>query len=322
VLESLRVDFVGSPQIAHEGGEQVRFTDVTRLLVQPAALRQYDFGDASTLSQAANTSLHTFAESGTYAVTLNVGDPLGISYTATKDIVVLNVAPAINIPSGKTVVWGEAWTSVPTITDQSVLDRLTLQGQWTFGDGQTVQCVNCTVANATTSHAYSNPGTYTVRFAVTDRDGGVGSATATYLVNKRPTSITFLANSLQGPGQAFLSRVKLTDAFDNSGIPNRVIQFNLNGTNGSAITDAVGTAEITLPISANANVAMVSTTWIGDGLYLASNNTASTTLNFAPSVYAGTDQAITLPCSVSSNGSVTDDGMPDRHSSQHIVGKD
>ncbi len=310
VLDSLAVDFSASPQIAHEGGEQVRFTDITRLLEQPTALRQYDFGDGVTLSQALNTSLHQFAENGTYHVTLNIGDPLGVSYTATRDIVVLNVAPAVDIPNGKTVMWGETWTSVPTITDQSVLDRLTLQGQWNFGDGQTAQCVNCTVANATATHAYSNPGTYSVTFAVTDRDGGVGSDSAAYVVNRRATSITFLANSLQGSGQTFLSRVKLSDSFDNSGIPNRAIQFNLNGTTGSVTTDAGGTAEITLPISANANVAMLSATWAGDGLYLASNNTASTTLNFAPTVNAGFDQAITLPCGVSLNGSVTDDGVP------------
>ncbi len=310
VLDSLRVEFAGSPQIAHEGGDQVRFTDVTRLLEQPTALRQYDFGDGFTLSQTASTSLHTFAENGTYHVNLSIGDPLGISYTATKDIVVLNVAPAVGIPNGKTLVWGEAWTSVPTITDQSVLDRLTLQGQWTFGDGQTAQCVNCTVANATMTHAYNNPGTYTVTFAVTDRDGGIGSDSATYVVNKRGTSITFVANSLQGSGEEFLSRIKLTDSFDNSGVPNRAIQFNLNGTTGSATTDASGTAEITLPVSANANVAMLSATWAGDGLYLASNNTASTTLNSAPTVNAGVDQAITLPCAVSLNGSVTDDGVP------------
>src|SRR4029077_9546971 len=144
-----------------EGGESVRFTDTSQLLVQPTALRQYVFGDGTTLSQAANSSLHAFAENGTYHVALNIGDPLGVSYTATKDIVVLNVAPAVDIPNGKTVVWGESWSSVPTISDQSVTDRLSLQGQWNFGDGQMSSCVNCTNASATVSHAYDNPGTYT-----------------------------------------------------------------------------------------------------------------------------------------------------------------
>src|SRR6185503_10775980 len=84
----------------------------------------------------------------------------------------------------------------------------------------------------------------------------------------------------------------------------------LNGVSGSATTDANGTAEIALPISPNANVAVMAATWAGDSLYLTSSNTASTTLNFEPTVNAGADQATTLPCVVSFIGSVTDDGVP------------
>lgn len=310
VSESLRVDFAGSPQIVHEGGESVRFTDVSLLLVQPTAMRQYDFGDGTTLSQAANTSVHTFAESGTYHVSLKIGDPLGVSHTATKDIVVLNVAPAVDIPNGKTVVWDELWSSVPTISDQGVVDRLSLQGQWNFGDGQTSQCVNCTNANATATHAYGNPGTYTAVLSIIDKDGGVGSDSATYLVNKRPTSLAFQANFLQDSGQTFLSRLKLSDSFANVGIPNRSIQFNLNGATGTATTDTNGIAEITLPIAAGTNVATIAAAWDGDSLYLPSSNAANTTLNFAPVVNANTDQFTILPCGVNLNGSVTDDGVP------------
>jgi RHS repeat-associated protein len=310
VLESLHVDFAGSPQIVHEGGESVRFTDVSQLLVQPTAMRQYDFGDGATLSQATNTSIHTFAESGTYHVTLKIGDPLGISYTATKDIVVLNVAPTVDIPNGKTVVWGEQWTSAPFISDQSVVDRLSLQGQWNFGDGQTSQCVNCTNANATVTHAYGSPGTYTAVLSITDKEGGVSSDSATYVVNKRATSLVFQANFLQDSGQTFVSRLKLTDSFANSGIPNRSIQFNLNGATGTAITDASGIAEITLPIAAGTNVATIGAAWVGDSLYLPSSNAGNTTLNSAPVVSANADQATVLPCGVNLNGSVTDDGVP------------
>src|SRR6266508_6231497 len=273
-------------------------------------MRQYDFGDGTNLSQAASTSVHTFSESGTYHVTLKIGDPLGVNYAATKDIIVLNVAPAVDIPNGKTVVWEELWSSVPTISDQGVVDRLSLQGQWDFGDGQTSQCVNCTNANATVTHAYDIPGTYTVVLSITDRDGGVGSDSATYVVNKRATSLVFQTNSLQDSGQTFLSRVKLTDSFANSGIPDRSIQFNLNGATGTATTDANGIAEITLPIAAGTILATVGATWFGDSLYLPSSNTANTTLNFAPVVNASADQAITLPCGVNLSGSVTDDGVP------------
>ncbi|MEP6636018.1 MAG: PKD domain-containing protein, partial [Acidobacteriota bacterium] len=310
VLTSLRPDFGYSPVFSHEGGESIRFSDTSKLLSQPTALRQYDFGDGATISLAAGTSLHTFSESGTYHVTLKLGDPLGVSFTTTKDIVVLNVPPAVDIPNGKTLVWGEEWNSVPSISDQGAVDRLTLQGRWDFGDGQTSPCVNCTNANATVTHAYTTPGSYTAVLAITDKDGGVGSDSATYVVAKRGTSLTFVANSLQGSGQTFLSRVRLADLFANVGIPNRPIQFNFNGTTASATADANGFAEISLPILSATNVATITATWAGDNLYAPTNNTANTTLNLGPTVNAGEDQAITLPCAVSLSGSVTDDGMP------------
>ena len=142
-----------------------------------------------------------------------------------------------------------------------MIDAALLQGHWDFGDGQTSQCVNCTDANATVTHAFSNPGRYSVGLSVTDKDGGVGLDSATYIVNQRNTSLTFLANSLQGSGQTVLSRVKLSDSFANTGIPNRSIQFNLDGTIANAVTNASGIAEIALPLPPAANVAVVMATW-------------------------------------------------------------
>ena len=108
-----------------------------------------------------------------FHVSLKVGDALGVSHTVTRDITVLNLPPSVDIDAGKTVVWGESWTSVPRITDQSSVDRLSLQGQWNFGDGLTSSCVNCTDAKATVTHAYAHPGNYNASLTVTDKDGGV-----------------------------------------------------------------------------------------------------------------------------------------------------
>ena len=52
----------------------------------------WDFGDGS--SGSGITATHTFSSGGTYAVTLTVTDNLGAMDTATKSIVVVNVAPS------------------------------------------------------------------------------------------------------------------------------------------------------------------------------------------------------------------------------------
>ncbi|HEY0764376.1 MAG TPA: PKD domain-containing protein [Pyrinomonadaceae bacterium] len=309
VVESLRPQFTNSSIIAYEG-QQLRFIDFTMLMLQPTAQRRYIFGDGGTLSQFASSSIYTYQDNGLFNASLTVGDVQGLTHSSTNSITVLNFPPVVDIPNGKTVVWGEQWTSVPaTITDQGTVDRLTLQGQWNFGDGQTSSCVNCTTANATVTHAYSTPGTYTAVLTITDKDGGAASDSAIYTVNKRATSLTFVENVLQSPGQ-FRSRAKLTDTFANAGVANRTIQFTINGTNGTATTDASGVAEITLPIATNAIVATIAASFVTDSLYLASSNNASVTLNLAPTVNAGTDQATTFPCGVTLNATATDDGVP------------
>ncbi|HSS19125.1 MAG TPA: PKD domain-containing protein [Pyrinomonadaceae bacterium] len=274
VVDSIIPDFARSPIIAHEGGENVRFTDIQELLLSSAALRTYNFGDGSALySQYAKNILKTYDDSGVFHVTLRVGDPIGIAYTVTRDITVLNMPPSVDIDPGKTVVWGEPWTSVPRITDQSSVDRASLQGDWAFGDGQTSTCVNCTNANATVTHAYNLPGTYTAVLTIRDKDGGVGSDNAVFTVNKRPTTVTLLVTQSQNNGDSYLVRAKLTDTYANLALPNKTLQFALNGVTASATTDASGIAEVSFPFAAGAYVGQSAVSFVEDALYLGSGST-------------------------------------------------
>ncbi|MDQ5844407.1 MAG: PKD domain-containing protein, partial [Acidobacteriota bacterium] len=250
VVESLRPDFSFSPVIAHEGGEAVRFTDTTRLLSDPNTTRRYDFGDGVTLTTSNGVSTHRYDDSGIFPATLKIGDQLGLALTTTKDITVLNMPPTVDIDPGKIIVWGEPWTSVPRINDQSPIDRLTLQGQWDFGDSQTSTCVNCTNANATVTHAYSSPGTYTAVLTIRDKDGGVGFDSAVFTVNKRPISLAFQNTPAAEVGQPALLRVRLIDSFANQPLAGRTIEFALNGAAASALTDDNGYAEVTVTFGA------------------------------------------------------------------------
>jgi RHS repeat-associated protein len=300
VATTLQPDFACSPMIAHEGGEAVRFTDVTPLLVRSSAIRQYDFGDGSTLSQSANTSVHTFADNGVFHVKLKIGDPLGASYTATRDVTVLNLPPSVDIDPGKTIVWGEPWTSVPKIADQGPIDNQTLQGQWVFGDGQTSQCVNCTNANATVVHTYNTPGTYNAVLTVTDKDGGAGSDNATFEVNKRPTSFVLQNPPAQTTGTGLLLHGELRDTFAGQPLPGKPVQFTLNGAVFNVTSGANGVAEVSVPLPAGTRIDIATGSFAGDDFYLSSSGvgvppTAGSTTPGGSKTNQGTDFWLMFP---------------------------
>ncbi len=266
VNTSLTANFSNSPVIAHENGGPVRFTDITRGMLQPSAFRQFAFGDGGTISQNSVLGVYTYADSGVFNATLKVGDPLGITHAATRKVTVLNLSPSVDIDPGKTVVWGEQWTSVPKITDQSPVDRLSLRGQWDFGDGSASECINCTNTNAAVTHAYNTPGTYTVVLSVTDKDGAVGSDSATFLVNKRPTAFSFQTPPAQTFGPLVI-HAQLLDAFANAGLAGKPVQFTVNGAAFSAITGANGVAEISIPVPPGTRIDSVIGNFAGDDFY-------------------------------------------------------
>ncbi|MEK6280646.1 MAG: PKD domain-containing protein [Acidobacteriota bacterium] len=268
VVTSTQADFAFSPVIAHEGGETVRFTDTTQVLSDPNTSRRYDFGDGVTLTQATTTSFHQFNDSGTFPVTLRIANPLGEDYAVTKNILVLNMTPTVDIDPGKTVVWGEQWTSVPRINDQSRIDRVSLQGLWDFADGQTSSCVNCTNGNATVTHAYSNPGSYTAVLTITDKDGASASDSAAFTVNKRPVSLALQSTAPTELGQPVLLRVRLMDSFANQPLAGRTIHFHLNGASASSITDTNGFAEVTVTFAAGLGVNTATATFAEEEFYL------------------------------------------------------
>lgn len=272
----LTADFAISPLVAHEGEEKIRFIDTTRLLVKATSLRQWDFDDGSgPASFYEPTTSHTFLDSGTYAVTMRLGADNGVNSAFSRQVSVLNMAPAVDLDPGHTVVWGELWTSVPRISDPSPIDSQSLRGVWDFGDGQSSLCLNCNNASGTVAHAYDLPGVYNATLLVTDKDGGVGSTTATYTVNKRPTLLTFVAAESEGDEARFLLRVRVVDAFANLPLTGKQVSFNLDGASANAVTGTDGIAEARLPFSRGARIGLATAAISEDDLYL-DNATAYT----------------------------------------------
>src|SRR5687768_6702850 len=273
VNASLHADFSSSAVVAHEGGAPVRFTDITRGMLQPNALRHFTFGDGGTISHDTFPALYTYADNGVFNAKLKIGDAQGINHDATRSITVLNLPPAVEIDPGKTIVWGEAFTSVPKISEQSPVDRLSLTGKWDFGDGQSSTCVNCTNTNSTVAHAYNNPGTYNAVLMVTDKDGGVGSDSATHVVNKRPTAFIFQTPPAHTNGPLVV-HAQLIDSFANAGLVGKPIELSVNGARFTAVTAANGVVEVHIQLPIGTRIDSIIGNFGGDDFYLGGSGVA------------------------------------------------
>jgi hypothetical protein len=110
-----------------------------------------------------------------------VTDPAGLSSTATCTVQIANVAPsfpcldrgcATQIPGG-TILQGEPFAAPGSFLDPGA-------DTWTaavnYGDGTGLMSLPLSGKNFALSHRYRIPGTFTIAVAVTDDDGGVGTA--------------------------------------------------------------------------------------------------------------------------------------------------
>ncbi len=131
----------------------------------------WTWGDGT--SSSGDTATHTWADNGSYAVTLTVTDKDGGSTSETRTIVVSDVAPVITSLSGTTpLVEGDVGTFSGAATD---VPADTITYTWDYGDGTKG-------TGATSTHVYADNGTYTVTLTATDNGGAFSTATTTITV--------------------------------------------------------------------------------------------------------------------------------------------
>lgn len=123
----------------------------------------WTFGDGKTGAGVAPT--HTYTAAGTYAVTMTVTDPQGVSDSVTLSLQVTNTAPVAAgtiTPSAPTAGESVAFDGTAS-TDKETPRSLTYA--WDFGDG------SAKATTAAPAHTYAAAGTYPVKLTVTDPQG-------------------------------------------------------------------------------------------------------------------------------------------------------
>jgi PKD repeat protein/alpha-tubulin suppressor-like RCC1 family protein len=151
---------------------------------------RWDFGDGGTATGGAPT--HTYADNGTYVVTLTVRDPAGLTNTATTSANVTNLPPSAALKFSGPVFEGSAFTvSLLNVKEPSPVDRTSLQfafdcatgsGYSPFGSSPNISCP-----------ARPDDGMVTVRGQVRDKDGGLSTYSLSVQIKNVAPIVTLTA---------------------------------------------------------------------------------------------------------------------------------
>jgi len=174
------------------------YADFTYLPISPSTADTIQFNDTSVDSDGSvvnwtwdfgdghmgygKNAMHSYADNGTYAVTLTVRDNDNDTSSITKYLNVSNVAPSADFsftPSFPKDVDAIHFTDESYDSDGSVVSWF-----WDFGDGH-----NSTLQNPV--HTYSDDGIYTVSLTIKDDDGASNSISKGIEVRNAPPTADF-----------------------------------------------------------------------------------------------------------------------------------
>jgi PKD repeat protein len=144
---------------------------------------------------------HTYADNGSYTVTVKVTDKDGASDSATFLITVANVDPSVTAADNQTAFEGTQKSfDLGSFTDPGA-DTWTVDVDWGDGSGHGATSSDSAGGLGTLDHTYADNGSYTVTVKVTDDDGGTGSATFTVTVANVDPVVTAAANQSSNEGE-------------------------------------------------------------------------------------------------------------------------
>jgi PKD repeat protein len=177
VMQPTSSSLASAFSVAATGGTAVNLDPSASTSASGFSSVSWNFGDGqSSFSTSAPAVIsHTFGGAGTFTVKLTEVDALG-NLSRTTQQVTVGASPSGSFSLGpNNAVQGTTVSFSGSASDPNT-GVATAVG-WNFGDGSTG-------TGASTTHAYSTPGTYTVTMGIVDTAGNAGTVTHTVTVTK------------------------------------------------------------------------------------------------------------------------------------------
>lgn len=210
----------------------------------------WDLGDGSTGSGATPPSAHTYADNGSYDISLTASDGKGGSVTETSTATISNAAPTATWSPPAEVNEGSTISLSLTAPNDAAADLATLQYAFDCGSGDGYGAFG---AASSASCATADNGSRSVKGKVKDKDGGETEYTASVTIqNVAPTVTGFTVPAqvtlVGGSATAAVSGVTYTDPGSADGPFVTTIQCG-NGpasASGACTYSAVGTYTVSV----------------------------------------------------------------------------
>ena len=220
----------------------------------------------------------TFADNGTYNVSVTVGDGFEAD-SDTRPVTVANVAPSVRAGADATVNEGSAFAQTGSFADPGA------DAPWTgtvdYGDGSGVQplTVNQTTKSYSLNHTYADNGIYTVTVTITDKDAATGSDTVQVTV----TNVAPTANAGADQTVAEGSSVTLNGTYTDPGSADTHTEsWSVSASNGQVVAAGSGSSYSFTP-NDNGTYTVTYTVTDDDG-GIGSDTAVITVTNVAPVV--------------------------------------
>ncbi len=220
----------GGPYTVNEGA-QVQLSGAGTDVEGSTLSYAWDFDDDGSFDDATGRTPMFRGDDGPATVTVRVRVSDGqLNTQATANVTVNNVAPdatALNANPSANILEGDpvVFTAVATDPGDPVLAYA-----WTFGDGGTAAGDNL----SQTTHTFIDEGSYTVRAAVDDGDGGADSVMRSISVANAPPAFIATAPAFGAEGQPYRFDAAATDP----GVCDELTWSFITAPTGMTLTEA------------------------------------------------------------------------------------